>query len=193
MEKISNEEALRRLIEGNQRFINNEITLYKDLQSKRNDTVNSQSPFAVIIGCSDSRVPPEILFDLGIGDIFIIRTAGNIVDDIALGSIEYAVEHLGSKLIVVLGHSNCGAVAAAVKGGEAHGHIKNILEVLKPVVDKAKKQGINNVDDIAKANVKAVVEELISSGPTLSDHVENSGLKITGAFYDLESGKVDLL
>jgi carbonic anhydrase len=123
---------LARLEEGNRRAASNHSTHPHASSARRGEVAQSQSPFAVIVSCSDSRVPPELLFDQGYGDLFVIRIAGNVVEDTALGSIEYAVEHLGAKLLVVLGHERCGAVKATVDGGEAPGHIGSIVNAIKP-------------------------------------------------------------
>ena len=134
-------EALQKLIDGNKRFVTGQFAL-KDLgDARREELVKGQKPFAVILTCSDSRVPPEHIFDQGLGDIFVVRNAGNVVDPVTLGSIEYAVEHLLAPLVVVLGHDYCGAVKAAVDGGEAPGSIGAIIAKLLPSVEKAKATG----------------------------------------------------
>ncbi len=115
------DEALSRLKAGNERFAQSKVSAGQPVAERRAATAQTQHPFAIIVGCADSRTAPEIIFDQGIGDLFVVRTAGNLVDDYALGSIEYAVEHLGSRLIVVLGHERCGAVTAALEGGSAPG------------------------------------------------------------------------
>ena len=113
---------------------------------RRKELVEGQHPFAIILCCSDSRVPPEVIFDQGLGDLFIVRTAGNVFDNIALGSIEYAVEHLEVPLLVVLGHGQCGAVTATVEGGHAPGHISNVVEAIQPAVVKAYDLGTGIVE-----------------------------------------------
>ncbi len=132
------DQALQTLLDGNKRFAAGRQLHPNQGKERRDEVAKGQKPFAIIVGCSDSRIPPEILFDQGIGDLFIIRLAGNIVDDMALGSIEYAADHLGSRLVVVLGHSKCGAVTATAQGGEAHGHIGSIVKAIAPAVDRAK-------------------------------------------------------
>ncbi len=135
---VSKEKALELLIEGNQRFASGNPAYPNQGAERRLEGLNGQSPFAVIIGCADSRIPPEILMDQGIGDLFVIRVAGNIIDDAILGSVEYAVAHLGSPLVMVLGHNLCGAVQAAIDGGEAPGHIGALVEAIQPAVDAIK-------------------------------------------------------
>jgi carbonic anhydrase len=131
---LSSDSALQKLMTGNKRYYEGNLTHPNQTKVRILEVAKGQHPFAIILGCSDSRVPPEVIFDQGIGDLFIIRVAGNIIDNNALGSIEYAVEHLGVKLVVVLGHEKCGAVDATVKGGEAPGHIKYLIEDRKSVV-----------------------------------------------------------
>ena len=157
---------------------------------RRTEISKGQHPFAIIVGCSDSRVPPEVLFDRGLGDIFIIRTAGNVVDDVAIGSIEYAAEHLGVQLCVVLGHSKCGAVDATMKGGEMPGHIGSIASKIKPAVDKAKGKPGHAWLNCVNANVDKIVEDLKSSKPIIHELIGHGRLRVVGATYDIESGAV---
>jgi carbonic anhydrase len=132
--------------------------------------VTGQHPFAVILTCSDSRVPPEVIFDQGIGDLFVIRNAGNIVDDVVIGSIEYAVEHLHTPLVIVLGHQQCGAVTAALKGGKATGHIASVIEKILPAVADARKQPGDSLLNAIDANVARMVNELRASHPVLAEY-----------------------
>ena len=131
---MSADEGLARLMAGNQRFTQHKEQHPDESLARRKELISEQHPFAVVLGCADSRVPPELLFDQGLRDLFVIRVAGNIVDDAILGSIEYAVEHLGTQLIVVLGHETCGAVSAAVAGGEAAGHLQALVTAIQPSV-----------------------------------------------------------
>jgi carbonic anhydrase len=190
---MKNDDAILKLLEGNKRFVDSKPAHPNQTAERRAEVLKGQAPFAVIVGCSDSRIPPEIIFDQGLGDLFIIRTAGNIVDDITLGSIEYAVDHLGTNLVVVLGHGKCGAVSATVQGGEAHGHIADIVKVIAPAVEKAKGRSGDVTDNAIKANIELVVNRIASSGPILSDLVNNGKLKITGAYYNIESGIVEII
>jgi len=186
-------DQLQRLIEGNKRFAASKAEHINQSEERRIELAKGQKPFAVVVTCSDSRVPPEIIFDQGLGDIFVIRTAGNIVDDIGLGSIEYAVEHLGVRLIVVLGHEKCGAVDAAVKSGHAEGHIQNLIDAIRPIVEKEKKNKGDLLDNSVKANVLMVVKKLNSSEPILKEFVHEKKLTIVGARYDLDDGVVTIL
>jgi carbonic anhydrase len=191
------EEALKKLLAGNKRYVTEKVSGPNRSSKRRAELAKGQHPFAVIVSCSDSRVPPELLFDQGVGDLFVVRTAGNVVDDIAIGSIEYAVEHLGTRLIVVLGHERCGAVDATVKGGEAPGKIKNVVEAIKPAVEKARAKGPGDhgcdlLCSAVKTNVKMVAEKLRSGSPILAEFIEDGMLKTVGAYYDLDSGSVSL-
>ena len=184
----------QRLLDGNARFASGQLQHPRQDVEQRAAVAAGQKPFAIVIGCADSRTAPEILFDQGLGDLFVVRLAGNIVDDAALGSIEYAVENLGAKLIVVLGHEKCGAVTAALKAlkdsAAPHGHIGVIVEAIKPAADSVKAQAGDPVDNAVRANVHSVVEHLKSSSPVLAPLVQSGALNIVGARYDLDDGKV---
>lgn len=185
--------ALQALLDGNKRFAGSK-QIHPNQDKKRRDEVSKgQKPFAVIVGCSDSRIPPEILFDQGIGDLFIIRLAGNIVDDLALGSIEYAADHLGTRLIVVLGHSKCGAVTATVQGGEAHGHVAGIVNAIIPAVEKAKETPGDLVDNAIRENAKLVAANIASSKPILEKMVGEGKIAVVTLYYDIDTGLVEIL
>jgi carbonic anhydrase len=191
--KITADQALQKLMDGNKRYVSEKRTFPDQIASRRTEIAADQHPFAIILGCADSRVPPEILFDEGLGDIFDIRVAGNIVDDAIIGSIEYAVEHLGVPVVVVLGHERCGAVKAALAGGEIPGHISHLVEAIKPAVDKVKGKPGDPLDNAVRANIQLVVQELKSSEPILKEFIEKGKLKIVGARYDLDSGEVTMV
>jgi carbonic anhydrase len=161
---------------------------------RRAGLTKSQHPFAIILSCSDSRVPPEIVFDEGLGDLFIVRVAGNVLNDEGLGSIEYGVDILGARLIVVLGHQSCGAVDAAMKTvavkGKAPGHIQSLVTAIKPVVDSTPK---GDLDTTIKANVKHVVDALRSSTPILKSKVDSGEIQVIGGYYSLDTGAVTFL
>ncbi|MDP4126437.1 MAG: carbonic anhydrase [Bacillota bacterium] len=191
-EIISSPEAAQQLlIEGNRRFTSGN-TLSKDLSlTRRSDLMkNGQHPFAVILSCSDSRVPPELLLDQALGDLFVVRVAGNVVSPVEVGSIEYAVEHLNVPLVVVLGHEECGAVTAAVQGGENHGSIEDILDKIKPSVSKARKSGAIGKDLIEKSSDLNIQNALceISKSPIIQEGVKAKQIRIIGAKYDLDEG-----
>ena len=192
----SGEEAKTLLEEGNKRFVDEEYA-GKDMgEKKRKDlSTEGQKPFAIIVSCSDSRVPPELIFDQAVGDIFIIRVAGNVVDPIAIGSVEYAVEHLKAPYLLVMGHEKCGAVKATVEGGEAPGSIGSIVAKIQPAVDKAKGTGATGdqlVEEAVDENIAAVMAELEKS-PVIEEAVESGKLTVAGAKYHLGSGEVTWL
>ncbi|MBN2070589.1 MAG: carbonic anhydrase [Candidatus Krumholzibacteriota bacterium] len=179
--------ALERLIEGNSRFAGGKPEAPRRDNRRLSETAPGQSPFAVILTCADSRVPPEIIFDEGIGDLFVIRVAGNIVDDLVIGSIEYAAGHLAVPLVVVLGHSDCGAVKAALSGCDPHGHTGSFIEEIRTVIRRM--EG-TDPDSLVEANIENTVAVLRESGPVLKALHEEGNLLIIGARYDLVTGKV---
>ncbi len=185
--------ALRQLSEGNERYVSSRLIHPRQGEERRVEVSRGQSPFAVIVGCSDSRIPPEIIFDQGLGDLFVVRVAGNVLDDIGMGSIEYAVDHLGVSLVVVLGHGKCGAVSATVQGGEAHGHIGSIVRAISPALEKAKGLEGDLTDNTIRVNASRVADQVRSSKPILSKKMEEGALRVAGAYYDIESGKVEFI
>ncbi|MBA4418474.1 MAG: carbonic anhydrase [Syntrophus sp. (in: bacteria)] len=194
MSNTSNaDKALQKLAEGNTRFVSSKLIHPNQGEDRRIEVSKGQSPFAIIVGCSDSRIPPEILFDQGLGDLFVIRVAGNILDDIGMGSIEYAVSHLGTELVVVLGHGKCGAVSATVQGGEPHGHIGSIVKAIAPALEKAKGLAGDLTDNTIRANVGLVAGQIRSSKPILSKMMEEGKVRVVGAYYNIESGKVEFI
>lgn len=190
---LSGNEAWQKLVAGNERFMHGRCTHPDQDGTRRAQLGVGQHPFATILSCSDSRVPPEVIFDQGLGDLFVVRVAGNVVDDDVLGTLEYAVEHLHCPLIVVLGHSQCGAVTAAVSGERVSGHLRAIIQALKPAVDSSRGHGGNRVEAAVEANVRRVVRELEASRPVLHEHIEAGTLKVIGARYELVTGKVQAL
>ncbi|MCX7965444.1 MAG: carbonic anhydrase [Syntrophorhabdaceae bacterium] len=191
MPYTTEKDPLTLLIEGNKRYASGHPIHPHEDSERRKEVSSGQKPFAVIVGCSDSRVPPQIIFDQGIGDLFIIRVAGNIVDDVALGSIEYAVEHLGTELVVVLGHSKCGAVMAAVNGTEEDGHIRCIIKTIMPAVEKARKQEGDVIVNAIRNNIDMMVETIKNSEPIISKLIKKGKLKVIGAHYDIDTGVVE--
>jgi carbonic anhydrase len=191
--QISADMTQRRLVEGNARYAAGKH-LRLDHSARRQATAAGQNPFAIVLGCSDSRVPPEVVFDQGLGDLFTIRVAGNIADDVALGSMEYAVDHFATPLIVVLGHEKCGAVSATVdvaRSGAVPGpHISSLVTAIAPAVDATKGMPGDPVENAIHANVLRVVEALKTSQPVLAVAVTAGRLQIVGAEYQLASGKV---
>jgi carbonic anhydrase len=195
---MNGKEALDRLLEGNRRYLEGECQGEGRHEERRAETVCGQDPFAIVLGCSDSRVPPEIIFDSGIGDLFVIRVAGEVAGEFALGSIEYAAAHLHPPLILVLGHTNCGAVTAAVSGAEEEGHIGAVLCELCEAVEASEKSCAEDAgeDERVLAAVKEhalmTARKLRSSEPILKKLVDDGSLLVAVALYDIESGVVSL-
>ncbi|MDZ4828633.1 MAG: carbonic anhydrase [Phycisphaerae bacterium] len=193
MPPVSPKEAMDRLLVGNQRFVSNQDNGTQRDPSRRAELAKGQHPFAIVLACSDSRVPPELVFDQELGDIFVIRVAGNTADDVALGSIEYAVEHLGAKLVVVLGHERCGAVSAAVKGGELPGHLPKVVADILPLVAASKAHPGDPVHNCVWHNAATVAARIRESGPILNEFVERGDIVVVSAVYDLDTGIVRFL
>jgi carbonic anhydrase len=190
---MNSEQALRKLIEGNKRFSSGFLYHPHRSKSRRQELSGGQNPFAIVLGCADSRVSPSIAFDQGLGDLFIIRIAGNVVNDDVLGSIEYAVQHLRVELVVVLGHEKCGAVSAAVKAETCHNHIDTLLAKIRPAIDHMKDQTGDSLENAVTANVEMIVNQLRSNRPLLEKRILENKLKIIGALYRLESGLVEFI
>lgn len=200
------DEALNKLLDGNKRYVENQMTGQKlcDM-STREALAKGQKPYAIILSCSDSRVPPEIIFDKGLGEIFVVRVAGNVPDPVVLGSIEYAAEHLGSPLIMVLGHERCGAVTAAVDAkGKAEGNIGAIVKAIAPAVKKAqkdckeckacdKKDKPKLVECAVDENARLVAANMTKQSPLIRHLVKEGKVKIVAAKYDLDDGKVTVM
>lgn len=190
IKSVSADVAITNLVEGNTRFVNEKYLNDHISADYRKELAKGQHPFAVIVTCSDSRVSPELVFDQGLGDLFVIRTAGEVVDELEIGSIEYAVEHLGAKLVVVLGHESCGAVSAAVTGGEMPKNIASIVNQIKPAVTKAKTQTGNLISNAIINNVNLVVDKINNNSDVLK---EMKDVKVVGAVYSLTNSKVEFL
>lgn len=174
------EQALAYLKEGNARFVKGELSSKDNYADIRKTLAGGQKPFAIVLCCADSRVAPELYFDMKFGDIFVIRNAGNVVDEVVLGSIEYGAEHLGSPLVVVVGHTSCGAVTAAVDGGEVPPNIGSIVQKIKPSVISG-----DPVNEVAKRNAKAMADQI-----SQDEIIKHLGTKVVPAIYDIESGEV---
>ncbi len=190
---LAADEALECLMEGNRRFMDNASQHPRIDPERRGELTGGQSPFAIILTCSDSRVVPEHIFDQGLGDIFGIQVAGNVLDDVVIGSIEYAVAHLDTKLVMVLGHEGCGAITAALAGGEPEGHLGPIMEALAPAVKFTNENAAKAPDRLDTAimfNAMHVASQLRECQPILADA---EGLKVVPAVYHLGSGRVELL
>lgn len=199
-DKMTPREALQILVEGNQRFIS-DCEQDKDFKSLIQITKDKQHPFASFLSCSDSRAPVELLFDQALGDVFSVRLAGNIASDKAIGSLEFASKYLGSKLIVVMGHSSCGAVKAACDNF-MDGHIGEIINLIKPsirhektVIDPAQRnaKNVDFVEKVCALNVKYQIETIVRCSDIVDDMLQTQQIGIIGAVYDISNGRVDFL
>ena len=187
------DEALAALKQGNARFCIASAAAKDVSPARRQALVAGQKPFAVIVCCSDSRVPPELVFDQGLGDIFVVRVAGNVVDPVVLGSIEYGVEHLHCPLVVVLGHQKCGAVQAAVQGGHAPADIESVVNRIAPSVRRARSQSSHPSDItemVADLNVRNSMDAVAAS-PIVSHLAQEGKMRLVGAKYHLDTGQVE--
>ncbi|MEV7607020.1 carbonic anhydrase [Paenarthrobacter sp. NPDC089322] len=189
--------AWRRLREGNERFVSGESLHPNQDAARRSSLLESQNPFAVIFGCSDSRLAAEIIFDLGLGDAFVVRTAGQVIDDAVLGSLEYSISALHVPLIVILGHDSCGAVQAtksAVETGEMPaGFIRDLVERITPSVLTAKRNDQEDVNDMVVEHVKQTASRLADSSRVISDAIEEGRVAVIGLSYKLDEGRAALV
>lgn len=190
---VSPDEALKKLLRGNERFIAGKRDNPNQSKLRLLETSVAQYPYASILGCADSRVPAEIVFDQGLGDLFVVRVAGNVASQTAIGSLEFSSAVLGSQLIVVLGHAKCGAVVAAVKGDPLPGRIGVFVEEIKPAVELVRQRTGDLEKNSIIANVQYQVRKLPETSTILGNLVKEGKLKIVGGIYDLSSGKVTLV
>ena len=188
MKQLNWNEAFDRLKNGNKRFITDNLENKKRDSIRRNELTGGQNPHAVVLSCADSRVVPEMTFDTGLGELFVIRVAGNVANTSSIASIEYAVANLGVNLIVVMGHENCGAVTAALKGGDAGPNLNHLVSLINPAVDRSSEKSVNSV---VKENVRLNAKSLMDNSDIISTAVKNEKLKILTAYYHIDSGKVD--
>ncbi|HEX3357114.1 MAG TPA: carbonic anhydrase [Tepidisphaeraceae bacterium] len=191
---VSPDDAMQRLRDGNGRFVAEKMTKSHQDASRREELATGQHPFAVVLGCADSRVPPELVFDQGLGDLFVIRVAGEIASPDVIGSIEYAVEHLGCRTIIVLGHERCGAVDAALHtpaGSVPEGNLGELLKDIQPAIAKIDPKAPDAMDAAVIANAKAVAANLVTRSKELDEASHKGDIVITPARYDLETGKVE--
>ncbi|PTT58743.1 carbonic anhydrase [Arthrobacter sp. HMWF013] len=189
--------AWRRLREGNERFVNGESSHPNQDASRRSSLVENQHPFAVIFGCSDSRLAAEIIFDLGLGDAFVVRTAGQVIDDAVLGSLEYSVSVLGVPLIVILGHDSCGAVSAtkdAIETGQMPtGFIRDLVERITPSVLTSMRNDQHEVNDMVVEHTKQTSQRLVDSSRVISDAIEKGRAAVIGLSYSLVEGRANVV
>lgn len=190
----SDNNVLKDMLDGNKKFIKGALTK-QDVKSQREETSKGQHPHTIVVTCSDSRVPPEYIFDEGIGQLFVVRTAGNVVDDICLGSIEYAAEHLHAKQIIVMGHTSCGAVKATLEGETESPNINAIIKLIKPAVKTAKSKNLKEKEVLSESiteNVKNQIKAIMKS-KIIRELTEINRMSVCGAVYDINSGKVEIL
>jgi carbonic anhydrase len=184
--------ALQELLDGNQRFVAGRMEHPNQTIARRNEVAPAQHPIASVLACSDSRTPPSVLFDRGLGDLFVVRVAGNVASEITIESLDYAVTHLGTRLVMVLGHQRCGAVIAAVEGHEEPGPVGPMLRELAPAVRAAKKMKGDTVANAVRENVLIIVKKL-ENDPRLAAMVKRGDVQIVGGIYSLDTGKVTLI
>ncbi len=189
---LTPDQALQRLIEGNQRFVNGKRENPHQDRTRLTEVAKAQNPFAAILSCADSRVPSEIIFDQGFGDLFVCRVAGNISTPEEIGSLEFGSLILGSKIIMVMGHERCGAVDATLKGSQVPGRIGSLIDAIKPAIKNLKDQTSDRLEKAIKANVLFQVEKLKTS-PVISQLIQEGKLKVVGGYYDLDTGAVSLV
>ena len=182
---------LRHEKSGNESFVNNKNKNENQDNIRRESLVGGQSPYAIILGCADSRVVPELAFDAGLGELFVVRVAGNIANTSSIASIEYAVSQLGVKVIVVLGHESCGAVTAAINGGDLGNNLNHLVSFIKPAVESSNKD--SSIDEVVKINAIENANKLASNSEVISGAISSGDLIVQPAFYNLKTGKVDFL
>jgi carbonic anhydrase len=190
LKNITPEQSLKLLVEGNKRYANDQLLHPNHGQDRREAVTAKQTPFATILGCSDSRVAPEILFDQGIGDLFVVRVAGNVLGPVEIGSIEFSAVYLHSSLIVVLGHENCGAVNAALTGETKD--IEAITNKIRPALIHAAQQPGNALENAVKDNVRMVVGQVKNSA-VIAKLIQEKKVNVVGGYYRLTTGEVELL
>lgn len=188
---MNKEDVISRLQAGNARFVEDKLDGQLNDSSRRQALTSGQAPYAIVLSCADSRVVPELAFDTGLGEIFTVRVAGNVANSSSIGSIEYAVAHCGSEVIVVMGHQSCGAVTAAVAGGDNGYNINHMLSHITPAISACEEGA--SITDIVKKNAEMTAEELKKRSSIIGDAVASGKVKIVAAYYNLDSGKVDFL
>ena len=188
---ITSQEALERLIEGNKRYANDQSEHPNRSEERRKEISSKQSPFAVIVGCSDSRVSPEIIFDEGLGDLFVVRVAGNVIGQMQLESIEFSALNLDSVIILVLGHENCGAVDAVFQDNTAN--IQEIAKFIEPAIQEAKEHEKDNVLEQAVKTNALNMKDFLEKSPNIAKLIQNKKIEVYGAYYNLKTGLVELL
>jgi carbonic anhydrase len=189
---ITPQAALQKLIDGNKRFVERKRQNPNQTLARVTEVAQTQKPYAAILGCADSRFPSEIIFDQGIGDLFVCRVAGNVATPEEKGSLEFGTLVLGAKVLMVIGHERCGAVKAAIEGGELPGQIGSLTAAIKPAVETSKNQAGDKVENAVKENVRLQIENLKKS-PVISQLIQEGKLIVTGGYYDLDTGAVSMV
>jgi carbonic anhydrase len=189
----SAEEVLQILKDGNKRFISGKLEHPNHCEESRHSLVAGQEPIATILTCADSRVPPVDIFDQGLGDLFVVRVAGNVIGDHTLGSIEYAVKHLHTPVVIVMGHKSCGAVGAVASGAALEGHIATLGPAIQTAIKNVKEMEGDLVNNASKELAKQIAGKIAQSEPIVAELVQNGSVIIVPAYYDLESGVVEFL
>mgnify|MGYP000244696276 CR=1 FL=1 len=190
MNTVTWQDALERLRVGNERFVADKVDGQLQDSQRRETLTDGQDPFAIILSCADSRVVPEFAFDTGLGELFVIRVAGNVANVSTIASIEYAVANLGVQLILVMGHESCGAITAAIDGGDAGKNLNHLLEHINPAIEAAATKSVNTV---VKKNALLTAKELVANSEIIKNAVKNNNVKLKSAYYNLGSGAVDFL
>ncbi|WP_306547509.1 carbonic anhydrase [Desulfobulbus sp.] len=191
--RITGPEALQRLLAGNKRFLSGKLEHPNHCEESRKGLILGQEPLAAVLTCADSRVPPVDVFDQGLGDIFVVRVAGNIINDHILGSIEYAVSHLHTPLVMVMGHSSCGAVSAVAQGVKLHGHIASLTPSIDAALKKTKGMEGHWTNNAAKELAITTAKKIEESEPIVADLVKEGRVLVVATYYDLETGEVSML
>jgi carbonic anhydrase len=188
---MKTDQVLKRLSEGNARFVSDRLRGDLQITIKRESLIDVQEPYAIVLSCADSRVVPELIFDAGLGELFVVGVAGNVASRSSFASIEFAVTHLKTKLIIVMGHQNCGAVTAAINGADNGPYINQLLSLINPAIAASPK--LASVNDVAKKNAELTAEVLKNKSKIIKNVVDKNEVKIVSAYYNLDSGKVDFM
>lgn len=187
------DQVLETLLEGNRRFVAGQLLHPNHCQESRLLVVDGQKPIATVLTCADSRVPPVDIFDQGIGDLFVVRVAGNIIGDHTLGSIEYAVSMLQTPLVVVMGHASCGAVSAVIGGKKLDGHMATLAPPIQAAAKRVQDNSGDLVNNTSREVAKLIARRIAESEPIIADHVKDGSVKVIAMYYDLRSGAVTVL
>jgi len=196
---FSPQEAIQKLVDGNERFAQDKSVHPNRCAETKNALLKQQKPFVAVLSCSDSRVPVEIIFDAGLGDIFAVRTAGHVLSKEVMGSLEYAVKSIGVKLIMILGHENCGAIRTAIdsyqskNGGEMSDNIQSIMNHIYPAIEKVDENTEDFINTAVRSNIQYQLDDLLNKDEYIAKKVQSGDIALVGAIYSLTSGKVEIL